>query len=106
MVSYQQLVAAKPEMYEHAAEVWRLAARTVRDRADDLVLAKKRMAGCWGEGAAEEAAQAKLAGLVSRMDDATSALMSLDQVLTDHAAGIRHAQAMLAAPTTQAGQYG
>src|SRR5690242_8471440 len=76
--------------------VWRAAARTLRDRADDLAGAKARMAGCWGEGAAEEAAQAKLAAFMARMGGANAALMTLDQMLCDHADGIRHAQAMLA----------
>lgn len=104
MVSYQQLVEAKPEPYEQAAEVWRAAARMIRERADDLAVAKTRLSGCWGQGDAEQAAQAKVAGLVNRLDAANEALMSLDQTLCDHASGIRRAKAMLdqASATAQA----
>jgi uncharacterized protein YukE len=106
VVTFQQLQAAKPGPYEQAAETWRGAARVVRERADDLARSRSRLSGCWGEGAAEQAAHVKLARLVERLDAVNGALMSLDQTLCEHADGIRRAQAMLAQAGETADAHG
>src|SRR5689334_13282472 len=48
VVTFKQLQDAQPGPYEAAAATWRTAAKMIRERTDDLLLAKNRLSGCWG----------------------------------------------------------
>jgi hypothetical protein len=103
VVTYEELKAADPAPYQRAADVWRAAAKTVRDRADDLADVRTRLGDAWPDG---EAAWERVTNLVSRLDAINAALMSLDQVLSKQASGITHAKNLLADGLELADRYG
>jgi Alpha/beta hydrolase len=105
MVSFHELESADPAPYLAAAEVWRQAARSVRLRADEIAAARMNLSGAW-VARAGQAAVDELLGLANRLDAANSALMSLDQALTAHYDGVRHAQAMLQDAKDNAVRFG
>jgi Alpha/beta hydrolase len=106
VVTYEELRAADPAPYQRAADVWRAAAKTVRDQAGDLVTARTRLGDAWPDGDAADAGWERTTNLVSRLDAINAALMSLDQVLSTHASGITHAKNLLEDGLDLAGRYG
>src|SRR5690242_3066762 len=94
MVSFAELEAANPQRYRDAAAARRAAATVMADPADDLAGARLNLAEAWRSPAAVAARDAP-GRSVDRLDEANSAMMSMDQVLSDHADAVSHAKALV-----------
>ncbi|HEY1175270.1 MAG TPA: hypothetical protein VGF17_03865, partial [Phytomonospora sp.] len=95
MESYAELRAARPGPLETAGEKAASIARDLDSFAEDVRIQRKRLPGLWS-GKDADAAQAAFTTQQRDYEQATTAYETVGNALTELAAGIEHAQKLLA----------
>jgi hypothetical protein len=104
-MTYARLLVADPGRWRAAATAWRALAQWTGRRAEELVPLTARMRAAWF-GAASAAATVRLDTLRRGLQTARLGWWEADQALSEFAAGLSRAKALLDAAVALAGRNG
>ncbi len=104
-VTYARLLAADPGRWRAAAAAWRALAQWTGRRAEEFVPLTARLRAAWS-GAASGAAVGRLDTMRRGLQVTRLGWWEADQALSEFAAGLTRARALLDAAVTTAGRHG